>query len=176
MTSREEEMICTCDVDGIRAVEALRIDALRGLGLARPEDLMLAVVLSLGFDFSADATVDADQWFRVTVTTPLKPDGLFVECDHPGDGMVYLWTELAAEFPERVTTADAGTAADVLAATEASAALVKAHRSVNEIRDATAIAWGSCVLFCSIDWGSSVLGALMDDLHPELRKGAGGRR
>ncbi len=157
-------MICTCDAAGIRAVEALRVDAMRRLGLARPEDVTLAVVLSLAFDFAADAEVDADQWFRVYLTTPLKPDvpieiacdhpadGLIeIDCDHPADGLLYLWTELATQFPERLTASDLGTDADVLAAAVASESRVKAHRSGSVIRNACAAAWGSSVLDATIE-------------------------
>ena len=97
------DMICTCQVDGIREVESRRIEVLRRMGLARTKDLTLAVVLSLAFDFSADAWIDVDQWFGVSLQTPLKPRGMWVACDDPGDGLVYLWTVLAEEFPDRVT-------------------------------------------------------------------------
>ena len=83
------------------------------LGLAHTNELTLAVLMSLAFDFSADAEVFLDQWFGVQVTTPCKPSGLFVACDDPADGLVYLWTELVAEFPDRVATRGGGTAADV---------------------------------------------------------------
>lgn len=96
--------------------------------------------------------MDADQWFGIWLNAPLKPRGpIEIQCDHPADGLLYQWTELATQFPERLTTSGAGTDADVLAAIEASDARVKAHHSVNEIRDACAVLWGAHVLDVTID-------------------------
>lgn len=73
--------------------------------------LTTSIVLSLAFDFHAEAYICADMWFGVTVETPLVPDGLWIECDWPGDGLAALWEQLADKFPERVSVkADASAA------------------------------------------------------------------
>lgn len=106
------EMICTCGAEGVREVEARRLRILHRMGLDDMSDLMEAIVLSLGFDFQAEALIEADQWFGVSISTPLVEKGLYIECDDPADGLAALWEELAEKFPERVSvkqnTSDAG--------------------------------------------------------------------
>ena len=87
-------MVCTCSYEGTRDVEEVRLHAMQRLGLDRMGDLMTAVILSLAFDFGAKARIDVDQWFGVEVTAPGQ-EPMWIECDHPADGLLYLWTELA---------------------------------------------------------------------------------
>lgn len=98
-----EEVICTCNADGIREVEARRLRIMRRMRLNRAADLTSAIVLSLAFDFRADAWISADMWFGVSLETPLHSDGLYVECDWPGDGLAFMWEKFADMFPECVT-------------------------------------------------------------------------
>ena len=65
--------------------------------------LTTAIILSLAFDFEADAEVYADMWFGISLRTPLLEDGVFVQCDWPHDGLAELWEYLAHKFPERVS-------------------------------------------------------------------------
>lgn len=102
------EMVCVCSIDGVREIEALRLQIFRRMGLSDPKDLTTAIVLSLAFDFQCDAYIAADQWFGLSVETPLVPDGVHVECDHPADGLAVVWERLADRFPERVSVARNG--------------------------------------------------------------------
>lgn len=97
------EILCTCAVEGVRAVEARRLRIFHCMGLEYMEDLTTAIILSLAFDFQAWAHIDADMWFGVSVNTALLDKSLYIECDWPGDGLAALWEELAKEFPERVS-------------------------------------------------------------------------
>jgi hypothetical protein len=97
------EMICTCQLSGIREVEDRRLRIFRRMNLANMADLATAIVLSLALDFGADAWISADMWFGVSVETPLVPDGVGIECDHPADGLAAIWERLAERFPERVS-------------------------------------------------------------------------
>lgn len=103
------EMICTCDAEGTRGVEARRLRIFKRMGLDDMRDLTTAIILSLAFDFEADASIAADMWFGVYLDTPLIKDtpsaarGLSIECDWPHDGLAYLWEQLAEKFPERVS-------------------------------------------------------------------------
>jgi hypothetical protein len=106
----ELEMICVCGAEGVREVEARRLRIFRRMGLDDPGDLTTAIVLSLAFDFQAEAHIAADQWFGVSLTTPLVENGAYVECDWPYDGLAALWEKLAEAFPDRVTV-KAGTSA-----------------------------------------------------------------
>lgn len=51
----------------------------------------------------AEAEIYADQWFGVSIKTPLVEKDLYIECDDPMDGLAALWEELAEKFPERVS-------------------------------------------------------------------------
>jgi hypothetical protein len=95
-------MICTCNVDGMREVEERRLRISQRMGLSSGRDLTSAIIFSLAFDFGADGWLDADMWYGVGLKTPLM-EGLYIECDHPGDGLAALWEELAEKFPERVS-------------------------------------------------------------------------
>ncbi len=99
----ELEMVCVCDSDGVREAEARRLGIFRRMGLGDMEDLTTAIILSLAFDFQADAEVYADQWFGVSVETPILEGGVFVACDWPSDGLTAIWEHLAEKFPDRVS-------------------------------------------------------------------------
>jgi hypothetical protein len=73
------------------------------MGLEDMGDLTTAIILSLAFDFGADAEIFADMWFGVALRTPLLEKGLSVECDWPYDGLAVLWESLAEQFPDRVS-------------------------------------------------------------------------
>jgi hypothetical protein len=95
-----EEMICTCSYDGIRDVLAMRFEGMRRLNLVEAKQLTAAVVLSLAFDFQAEAEVASDQWFGVSVFAAGRR--LLVACDDPADGLLYLWLCLVYPEPSRV--------------------------------------------------------------------------
>ena len=97
------DMVCTCSADGFKEAEERRLRIFHQMGLDEPRDLTEAIILSLAFDFQADAVVEADQWFGVSVVTPLIPDGIYIECDWPSDGLASVWEHLADKFPERVS-------------------------------------------------------------------------
>ena len=119
-------MICTCKSKGIRELETMRVSAMRRLGVADPAALTSAIIFSLAFDFSADAEVDMDQWFGVSVRTPLRSESLFIACDEPEGGLLYLWGTLDKEFPDRSSARGPGVERDFVAASDASRALVEA--------------------------------------------------
>jgi len=96
-------MICTCEMEGVREVEARRLRIARRMNLTNMFDLTSAIVMSLAFDFAADdSQIDVDQWFGVSVETFLV-GRVYVECDEPQDGLAAIWEHLADKFPERVT-------------------------------------------------------------------------
>jgi hypothetical protein len=97
------EMVCTCSLSGICSVEDRRLRIFRRMNLANMADLATAIVLSLAFDFGSDAWISADMWFGVSLDTPLDPDGVYIECDHPADGLAAIWEYLAERFTERVS-------------------------------------------------------------------------
>lgn len=102
------EMICTCQAEGVREVEARRLRIFRRMGLDDMGDLTTAIILSLAFDFQATAEIAADMWFGVSLDVPLLGVGPYIECDWPGDGFAALWEQLAEQFPERVSVKPAG--------------------------------------------------------------------
>lgn len=127
------EMICTCSVDGVRDVEARRLRIFRRVGLGDMGDLTTAIILSLGFDFQASAEIEADQWFGVSVRTPLVEGGLYVECDWPTDGLASLWEELAEAFPERVSVAGSASIMGVRVTERISAALLSSYERAEAV-------------------------------------------
>lgn len=96
-------MICTCRIDGFLPTEERRLRIFNRMRLDDKEDLTTAIVLSLAFDFKAEVDLLADQWFGLSLDTPLLEDGLYIECDDPEDGLAYMWEHLAEKFPERVS-------------------------------------------------------------------------
>lgn len=98
------EMVCTCDADGFREAEARRIRIYRRMGLLDMGDLTTAIILSLAFDFGADADIGADMWFGVSVVTPVGD--VYVECDAIEDGLAAAWEHLAEAHPQRVSVCD----------------------------------------------------------------------
>lgn|GEM_PF-4010435 len=119
-------MICTCKSKGIRELETMRTSAMRRLGVADPAALTSAIIFSLAFDFGADANVYMDQWFGISVRTPLRDKSIFIECDEPEGGLLYLWGSLDKEFPDRCSARGPGVESDFVAASDASRALVDA--------------------------------------------------
>jgi len=99
-------MVCTCRVDGVREAEERRLRIFRRMGLKVMEDLTTAIVLSLAFDFQADADVGADMWFGVYVSSPVG--GVSVECDAVEDGLAAAWEHLANRDPQRVSVCEGG--------------------------------------------------------------------
>lgn len=111
------EMICTCSAEGVYEVEQRRLRIFKRMNLDDMGDLTTAIILSLAFDFQADASIAADMWFGVSLRSPLLADERFaelgyvyqgqrylnIECDWPGDGLAWLWEQLAEKYPERVS-------------------------------------------------------------------------
>lgn len=140
----ELDMVCTCEVDGVRETEARRLRIFHRMQLDDMKDLTLAVALSLTFDFQASADVAADMWFGVSLDTPLLKDGLYIQCDWPYDGLAALWEQLAAQFPERVSVnpnrqAEHAVAerasAELLAQYEVAEAAYRSHRTTVHPKD-----------------------------------------
>ena len=124
----ELDMVCTCEPDGFLPTEERRLRIYNRMRLEEREDLTKAIVLSLAFDFGACVDVFADQWFGVSLETPLSEDGLYVQCDHPEDGIAALWEHLAERFPERVSAKDARSDRRARVAALVSAALVDQYK------------------------------------------------
>lgn len=96
-------MVCTCERDGVRAVEDRRLAIFRRLGLRDMDSLVEAIVLSLAFDFGCAAEVYVDQWFGISLSTPLLGECIFVPCDEPQDGFAAAWEMLDQKFPGRAS-------------------------------------------------------------------------
>jgi hypothetical protein len=124
---KEFEMVCVCHVTGVQEVEARRLRIFRRMGLDDMGDLTTAIVLSLAFDFKADAEIAADMWFGVSVTSPLVEGGLYVQCDWPADGLAVIWEQLVEQFPEAATAKGAATPSHVRVAERISAALLSQY-------------------------------------------------
>ena len=127
------EMICTCRAEGVREVEVRRLRIFHRMGLDDMSDLTAAIILSLGFDFQAEAEIYADQWFGVSVETPLVEKGLSIECDDPADGLAALWEELAEKFPEKVSVKQNTSAMGVRVTERISAALLSNYESAEAL-------------------------------------------
>lgn len=97
------DMICTCTVAGVKEVELRRIRIFNKLCLDECNKLTTAIVLSLGFDFQAEAEIYMDQWFGVSLETSLLEKDLFIQCDDPGDGLAALWEYLVEKFPDKLS-------------------------------------------------------------------------
>jgi len=89
----ELPMICTCNLDGFEQAEARRIRIFNKMGLTNPAELTTAIILSLAFEFGAEADVAADMWFDVGVLTDQK--SVYVQCDCPCDGLAAVWEHLS---------------------------------------------------------------------------------
>ena len=86
-------MICTCSLDGFEQAEARRMRIFNKRGLTNPAELTTVIILSLAFEFGAQADVAADMWFDVGVLTDQK--SVYVQCDHPCDGLAAIWEHLS---------------------------------------------------------------------------------
>ena len=126
----ELEMVCVCGIDGVRGVEARRLRIFRRLGLDDMGDLTTAIIFSLAFDFGADVEIGADMWFGVSVTSPLVEDGIYIQCDWPGDGLAAIWEHLVEKFPEVATAKSVETLSHVRVTERVSAALLSHYESV----------------------------------------------
>lgn len=171
------KMVCTCEVEGVRSVEARRLHIFQLMGLDDMGDLTTAIILSLAFDFQADARIDADMWFGVWLTTPLLEKDLSIDCDWPMDGLAALWEELAEKFPERVSvkpnTSPAKVrvmeriSASLLANYEGAEAIYRHHRVMSHKGDDDCPPCEDCAVFQSLSitahraldeaWGSEAL-------------------
>ena len=89
----ELPMICTCSLDGFEQAEARRVRIFNRMGLTNPAELTTAIILSLAFEFGAEADVAADMWFDVGVLTDQK--SVYVQCDCPCDGLAAVWEHLS---------------------------------------------------------------------------------
>lgn len=123
-------MICTCDPEGVRETEARRLRLYERLGVRREEDLTETVLLSLAFDFQADADIGADMWFGVCVTSPLGD--VCVECDDVADGFLAAWEHLADKYPERVTRGAGGSEGGLRVVRRISAGLLAIYEREEE--------------------------------------------
>ena len=85
----ELPMVCTCGLEGFVGAETRRVRIFNRMGLTNPAELTTAIILSLAFDFGAEVDVAADMWFDVVVLT--DKGAVFVQCDHPGDGLAAAW-------------------------------------------------------------------------------------
>lgn len=90
-------MLCTCEAEGVREAEERRLRVYQRLGVVHMERLTEAVLLSLAFDFQANADIGADMWFGVYVESPFG--NVSVECDDPADGFLAAWEALADKHP-----------------------------------------------------------------------------
>jgi hypothetical protein len=124
------EMICTCSVDGLREAIEARLKAMDLLRLRTADDLPSAVIMSLAFDFGADAYIEADQWFGVGIS-----GAGWIGCDEPLDGLIYHWLALAEAQPERVTRGP-GTDADIAISRAATEGSLSAIALIEERREA----------------------------------------
>lgn len=97
------DMVCTCDVELVAGAEQRRLRVAKRMRLPRMSDLATAVVFSLAFDFGCDVHLSGNMWFGLSLETTLVPDRIYVECDHPLDGLLASWEALAELFPERVS-------------------------------------------------------------------------
>lgn len=97
------EMVCTCGVKFVAKAEERRVRVAERMQLPRMSNLATALVLSLAFDFGCDAWLMADVWFGLSLETSLVPEGVYIECDHPLDGLAAAWEALVERFPERVS-------------------------------------------------------------------------
>lgn len=97
------KMICTHEAAGVHDAEARRLRIFHRMGLDDMSDLTTAIILSLAFDFQAEAEIFADQWFGVSISSPLLKEDIWIECDHPADGLAALWEHLAEHLPEKVS-------------------------------------------------------------------------
>lgn len=129
----ELDMVCVCKADGVREAESRRLRIFHRMGLDEMSELTGAIVLSLAFDFQAQADVYADQWFGVDVSTPLLEDGVYVQCDWPYDGLASIWEHLAEKFPERVTVNPTPRASHVRVAERISAALLAQYEQAEAL-------------------------------------------
>jgi hypothetical protein len=123
------EMICTCRIDGFLPTEERRLRIFNRMRLDDKETLTTAIVLSLAFDFKAEVDLLADQWFGLSLDTPLLEDGLYIECDNPEDGLAYMWEHLAEKFPERASSREKRKSNSEGVAALVSAALVEQLKS-----------------------------------------------
>lgn len=97
-------MVCTCDHEDFIKTEQRRLRIFSRMKIRDMENLTSAIIMSLAFDFLAEVNLFADVWFGVLLKTPLlEEDGLYVQCDHPEEGLALLWEHLAEQFPERVS-------------------------------------------------------------------------
>lgn len=130
------EMVCTCGVKFVAKAEERRMRVAERMQLPRMSDLATALVLSLAFDFGCDAGLMAGMWFGLSLETPLVPEGVYVECDHPIDGLASAWEALAERFPERVSLGHGldpearKQSAELLAACVATDAPYREHREM----------------------------------------------
>ncbi len=167
-------MLCACTVDGLREVAARRLMVMRQLGVARPADLTSAVIMSLAFDFGADAAILPD---GIEVTTTQR--AISVLCDLPLDGLCHAWAVLSAETHDGHR--GAGTAADAVVVETAMAVRLealadaqttdRAHRraahggsyvdSCAECRRGLT-AWGVMARALDLAWGAAALDAAVE--------------
>jgi len=132
------DMVCTCRREGMREVEDRRLRIFKLMNLFEMRDLHEAIVMSLAFDFECDAEVYVDQWFGISLKTPLLKEGLFIPCDEPHDGFAAVWEELNEKFGRATRLARgekkmAMTGEDRLAvAGRISSALFSAYERANE--------------------------------------------
>jgi hypothetical protein len=129
----EFAMVCTCGIEGVREVEARRLRIFKHFGLSDMGELTTAIVLSLAFDFKAHVCVYADMWFGVELTTPSVYGRLYIQCDHPGDGLAVLWEHLVGKFPGRAAIKGAASPAVVRVTERVSAALLEKYEVADKV-------------------------------------------
>jgi len=145
-------MICICDAKGSREAETARIAMAARLGV-EASALAAALWRSLRDDFKATVTVGSDQWYGVWAKVDMGTDplpcftegALDMECDHPLDGMIFIWNKLAETYPERApaNAARVDTALCVLSESQ-----LREEAEAETARDAH---WASCAPSCK-EW------------------------
>lgn len=183
METASLEMVCTCRAEGVREAEARRLRIFRRMGLGSMRDLTTAVILSLGFDFQAEADVGADMWFGVWVQTP--NGNVDVQCDAVGDGLAAAWEHLADAQPQLVSVCEGGgegnrvverLSAGMLAWYEGAEAAYREHRAAAHRDDNDCPPCEDCSVLRSLTVTAQVM--LEDawgarDLEPAIEKAYG---
>jgi hypothetical protein len=96
-------MICTCDIDGFKETEDRRLRIFKKMPIYGMHSLATSIIMSLAFDFQCEASIYSDQWFGVTIKSPLLEDPLWIECDHPFDAFAFAWEYFADKFPGKIS-------------------------------------------------------------------------
>ncbi len=91
------DFACVCSPESreeIRLVREWALERLTGTG-----DLLGQIVVALAFDYSAEITgIHVDQWFGISASTHDNEFSVFMQCDNPEDGLVYIYKAFYDHF------------------------------------------------------------------------------